>query len=133
MTKEEFRRYILSAEGEELPKLTPKEAFEAAKRGDLSAYDLAGRKVACALLRFFERHPEINPQDTYCIAEERGEIQIDEVLDEQARREIDAIGPTGTMFGWGRRHDFGPPIAGRPPASFSKLAVLGSVKWLLEK
>lgn len=38
-------------------------------------------------------------------------IQIDVVLDEQAKREIDAIGPTGAMFGW----------------------ALGSVKWLLEK
>jgi len=108
MTKEEFRQYILSAEGQELP--TPEEDFRAGMRGDTSAYDLAGRKVACALLRFFERHPEINPQDTSYLARE-GKIQIDKVLDERARREIDAIGPTGSMFGW----------------------ALGSVKWLLKK
>lgn len=110
VTREEFRRYILSAEGEELPKLAPEEAFEATKRGDFSTHSLAGRKVACALLRFFERHPEINPQDTYYVAKE-GKIRIDDVLDEQARKEIEAIGPTGVMFGW----------------------ALGSVKWLLEK
>ena len=100
MTKEEFRQYILSAEGEELPKFTPEEAFEAGKRGDHSAYDLAGRKVACTLFRFFERHPEVDPQQTYYIAKDQGTIQIDDVLDEQAKREIDAIGPTGAMFGW---------------------------------
>gem|GEM_PF-6459105 len=115
VTREEFRRYILSAEGEELPKLAPEEAFEATKRGDFSTHSLAGRTVAYALLRFFERHPEINPQDTYYIAKDyiakEGKIRIDDVLDEQARKEIEAIGPTGAMFGW----------------------ALGSVKWLLEK
>ena len=121
MTKEEFRQYLLSTEGEELPKFTPEEAFEAGKRGDLSGYDLAGRKVACALLRFFERHPEIDPQQTHYIRAEpereqvreasKPRLEINEILDEQAKREIDEIGPTGFMFGW----------------------ALGSVKWLLEK
>lgn len=92
MTKEELKQYILSAEGEELPKLTPKEAFEMGKRGDHSAYDLAGRKVACVLLRFFERHPEVDPQGT--------DTRTYDILDEQAKREIDALGPTGAMFGW---------------------------------
>lgn len=111
MTKEEMRLYIESVEGQEIPKRTPKEAFEAGKRGDFSAYDLAGRKVALSLLRFFERHSEINPQDTYYLAKDQGTIQIDSVLDEQAKKEIDDIGPTGAMFGW----------------------ALGSVKWLLKK
>lgn len=122
MTKEEFRQYILSAEKEELKRMTPQEAFEAGKRGDLTQYDLAGRKVALALLRFCERHPEIELELTYYLgftpadvkkAKARGEVmtRIDEVLDEQANKEIDAIGPTGAMFGW----------------------ALGSVKWLKER
>ena len=111
MTKDEFRRYVLSAEKEELKRMTPEEAFEAGRRGDLSQYDLAGRKVACALLGFFERHPEVDPQRTYYMAEGPGMIQIDTILDERANREIDAIDPSGAMFGW----------------------ALTSVKWLLEK
>jgi hypothetical protein len=71
MTKEEFRQYILSAEHEELKCMTPQEAYEAGMRGDMSQYDLAGRKVALALLRFFERHPEIDPQDTYYLGRYR--------------------------------------------------------------
>lgn len=122
MTKGEFRQYILSAEKEELKRMTPQEAFEAGKRGDPTQYDLAGRKVALALLRFFERHPEIELELTYCLgftpadvkkAKARGGVmtQINEVLDEQAKKEIDAIGPTRAMFGW----------------------ALESIKWLLEK
>lgn len=113
MTKEEMRKYIESAEGQELSKMTPEEAFEAGKRGDGSAYDLAGRKVALSLLRFFERHPEINPQLTYYLhpPEQDTGIQIDSILDEQAQKEIDEVGPTGAMFGW----------------------ALSSVKWLLKE
>ena len=114
MTKEEFRQYLEYAVMEELRRMTPEEAFEAGKRGDFSQYDLAGRKVAVALLRFFERHPEIDPQQTYYIHPQgvlEGKTRIDSVLDEQANKEIDAIGPTGAMFAW----------------------ALSSVKWLLEK
>lgn len=113
LTKEEYRQYIESSEKEELKQMTPEEAFEAGKRGDLTQYDLAGRKVSLSLLRFFERHPEIDPQKTHYLNRKSVEqdIYIDDVLDEQAKKEVDAIGPSVAMF---------------------ELSLSG-VKWLLEK
>lgn len=92
MTKEKMREYIESAE-----------------HGDALPSDLG--KVALSLLKFFERHPEINPQKTCCINPETDEIKIDDVLDEQARKELDSLLPTRVMFE----------------------GALSSVKWILKK
>lgn len=56
MKKEEFRAYVMTEEP--IPKLTPEEAFQAGKRGDMSGYDAAGRACARAIIKFGERHPD---------------------------------------------------------------------------
>lgn len=55
-SKEEFRAYVM--EETPVPKVTPGEAFEKGKRGDLSGYDAAGRACARAVVKFSERHPD---------------------------------------------------------------------------
>lgn len=161
LTKEQFRSYIM--EKTPVHDITPEEAFEAGKRGDMSNYDAAGKECTRAILRFAKRHPTdwtkiqlvykglrrfqklkfLTPEDSQKYVEEKvlGENGIsrykkypdwtydrlrlhpswnlkdskdqlsqgitsaatdllDELQDEELKREIDKIGPTGFMWSW---------------------------------
>ncbi len=56
ITKEQLRAEIMQEV--KVPTLTPKEAFEAGKSGDLSGYNAAGNACCRAIVKFAERYPD---------------------------------------------------------------------------
>lgn len=116
----------LNLEPLEPPKLTPDEAFEAGKRGDLSAYDAAARKCARLLYQAAQENCKVgyvlgkmskvgNEVDRYF---RRGSTKhhqlwqswfldmdsyLSYVLEKEApeiNKAINDVGPTGFMWGW---------------------------------
>lgn len=112
MDKEEFRTYVMREDP--IPTMTPEEAFEAGKRGDLSGYDAASRACARAIISFAERHSDRwkRIQDIYSKLEgisdgmKRQDIVIEgikllhELADDELTKTENEIGPTGYMWSW---------------------------------
>jgi len=111
-TKEEFKAYVMREDP--IPTMTPEEAFEAGKRGNLSGYDAAGRACARAIIKFTERHPHRwqNIQNIYSGLHRLSDLMerqrivlegiklLDELADDELKKEQDEIGPTGYMWSW---------------------------------
>jgi len=93
-TKKEMLERIEDSDKEELRKLTSTEAFEMGKVGDMSQYDLAGRKLALAFLKFARRHPSVDLQEFDNFHD------FFAVLDPEARKAVDDIGPSGFQCAW---------------------------------
>ncbi len=103
MDKKEFRESLYS-DPLEPQRMTPTEAFEAGKRGDLTAYDSASRKIARVILEwaekdsgnkqtFFERYD--NPKYPNLKA---GGVELDDIP--EIKKVVDEVGPTGFMYSW---------------------------------
>lgn len=116
---------MLFGEPLEPPKLTPEEAFEAGKRGDLSGYDAAGRKCARLIYEVAQKNckvgcvlgklSKISKNVGRYLKEETAHHQVwqDWFLDmdgylsyvfekeaPEIQKMIDEVGPTGFMWGW---------------------------------
>lgn len=110
----------------EPPKLTPEEAFEAGKRGDLTGYDAAGRKCARLLYEAAQRNckvgyvlgkmSEIGEKVGYYLKKDSTEhhqvwqswfLDMESYLsyileneEPETTKAINNVGPTGFMWGW---------------------------------
>lgn len=109
MSKDQFRGYLYK-EPLEPKHQTSEEAFEEGRRAaqgvkpDMTGYDAAGRKLTRVMLEWAEKSAENRKlflercrTPKYKNLGSAG-VELDDIA--ELKKEIDAIGPTGFMFGY---------------------------------